>query len=79
MMLSDNDIVIVGFVRTPIGKFGGAFRNVKPQYLAAECIKMLLARTGVDGKLVDEVIIGSALQGGFGQSPRRKSFNPAFR
>ena len=71
--LHEDDVVIVGFVRTPIGKFGGAFKNVRPQHLAAECIKMLLNRTGVDGKLIDEVIIGSALQGGFGQNIARQA------
>jgi len=67
------DVVIVGFVRLPIGKFGGAYRNVKPQYLAAECIKKLLDRVGIEGKLVDEVIIGCALQGGFGQNIARQA------
>ncbi len=71
--LSDSDIVIVGFVRTPIGRFGGAFRNVKPQYLAAECIRLLLERAKVEKKLVDEVIVGSALQGGFGQNIARQA------
>ncbi|NPA99916.1 MAG: thiolase family protein [Crenarchaeota archaeon] len=68
-----SEVVIVGFVRTPIGKFGGAFRNVKPQHLAAICIRKLLERTGVEGKLIDEVIIGCALQGGFGQNIARQA------
>ncbi len=68
-----SEVVIVGFVRTPIGKFGGAFKNVKPQHLAAICIRKLLERTGVDGKLIDEVIIGCALQGGFGQNIARQA------
>lgn len=68
-----SEVVIVGFVRTPIGKFGGAFRNVKPQHLAAICIRKLLERTGIDGKLIDEVIIGCALQGGFGQNIARQA------
>ncbi len=68
-----SEIVIVGFVRTPIGKFGGAFKNVKPQQLAAICIRKLLERTGVDGKLIDEVILGCSLQGGFGQNIARQA------
>ncbi len=67
------EVVIVGFVRTPIGRFGGAFRNVKPQQLAAICIRKLLDKTGVDGKLIDEVIVGCALQGGFGQNIARQA------
>ncbi len=65
------DIVITGFVRTPIGKFGGAFRNVKTPYLAAETIKALIRRTGIDVKLVDEVVFGSTLQGNMGQNLSR--------
>ncbi len=68
-----SEVVIVGFVRTPIGKFGGAFKNVKPQYLAAICIRKLLERTGIDHKLIDEVILGCALQGGFGQNIARQA------
>ena len=34
-------VVIAGFVRTPIGKFGGAFKDVKTPYLAAFTIKKL--------------------------------------
>ncbi|ACB39202.1 thiolase family protein [Pyrobaculum neutrophilum] len=65
------DVVVVGYVRTPIGKFGGAFKDVKPPHLAAFTIKKLLERTGVDGKLVEEVIFGSTLQGGVGQNVAR--------
>ena len=65
------EVVIAGFVRTPIGKFGGAFKNVKAPYLAAEAIKALIRRVGIDGKLIDEVIFGSTLQGGMGQNLSR--------
>jgi len=64
-------VVITGFVRTPIGKFGSAFKNVKTPYLAAEAIKALIRRTGIDGKLIDEVVFGSTLQGGMGQNLSR--------
>ncbi|MEZ0318867.1 MAG: thiolase family protein [Pyrobaculum sp.] len=64
-------VVIAGFVRTPIGKFGGAFKDVKTPYLAAFTIKKLLERTGLSGKEVDEVIFGSTLQGGMGQNLSR--------
>jgi len=60
----NSEVVIVGYVRTPIGKFGGALRNVKSPQLAAEAIKALLKRSGVEPSMVDEVIFGSTLQGG---------------
>ena len=64
-------IVIAGFVRTPIGKFGGALKDVKTPHLAAFVIKKLLERTGLTGKEVDEVVFGSTLQGGMGQNLAR--------
>ncbi len=67
----EKDVVIVGYARIPIGKFGGALKNVKTPYLAAEAIKALLRRTGIDVRLIDEVIIGSTLMGGMGQNIAR--------
>ncbi|MGC8994415.1 MAG: thiolase family protein [Pyrobaculum sp.] len=64
-------VVIVGYVRTPIGKFGGALKDVKTPHLAAFTIKKVLERAGVDGKVVDEVVFGSTLQGGMGQNLAR--------
>jgi len=64
-------IVIAGFVRTPIGKFGGALKDVKTPHLAAFVIRKLLERTGLTGKEVDEVVFGSTLQGGMGQNLAR--------
>ena len=66
-----NEVVIVGYVRTPIGKFGGSLKNVKSPHLAAESIKALLRRTKVDPGMIDEVIFGSTLQGGMGQNISR--------
>jgi len=67
----NSEVVIVGYVRTPIGKFGGALRNVKSPQLAAEAIRALLKRSGVEPSMVDEVIFGSTLQGGMGQNISR--------
>ena len=67
----NNEVVIVGYVRTPIGKFGGSLKSVKSPHLAAEAIKALLRRTKVEPKMIDEVIFGSTLQGGMGQNISR--------
>src|SRR2546423_2789318 len=50
--------VICEPLRTPVGRFGGALRDVPPQRLAATVISALLARTGLDPAAVDEVILG---------------------
>lgn len=52
------EAVVCEPVRTPIGRFGGALKNVPPVELAATVIAGLLARTGLDGAVVDEVILG---------------------
>lgn len=51
-------VVLIDGVRTPIGKHGGVFRDVTAQHLQAEAFKALLARTGLDPKQIDEVIVG---------------------
>ncbi|TFC36757.1 acetyl-CoA C-acetyltransferase [Cryobacterium sp. TMT2-42-4] len=52
------DVVICEPLRTPIGRFGGVFRAVAPAELAAAVITALIERTGIDGTVVDDVILG---------------------
>jgi 3-oxoadipyl-CoA thiolase len=58
------DAVIVGYVRSPFGRYGGALASVRPDTLAAHAIRALLERTGVDPTTVDDVILGCANQAG---------------
>src|ERR687883_1908614 len=58
------DAVIVGYVRSPIGRYGGALASVRPDTLAAHAIRALMDRTGVDPADVDDVILGCANQAG---------------
>lgn len=55
---------LVGGVRTPVGRYGGALSSVRPDDLAALVIKELVSRTGMDPAGIDEVILGSANQAG---------------
>ena len=55
---------IVAALRTPFGRYGGALASVRPDDLAATVIRALIERTGVDGSLVEDVILGCANQGG---------------
>jgi acetyl-CoA C-acetyltransferase len=57
-----NDIVLVSGVRTPIGNFGGAFKDVPPQQLASIVIAECLKRAKLDPGLLDEVIFGCISQ-----------------
>ncbi|HVL63995.1 MAG TPA: 3-oxoadipyl-CoA thiolase [Actinomycetota bacterium] len=56
--------VIVDAVRTPMGRFGGALAQVRPDDLAAHVIRELLARTRIPGDRVDDVVWGAANQAG---------------
>ncbi|HOE57568.1 MAG TPA: acetyl-CoA C-acetyltransferase [Bacillota bacterium] len=68
-----NDVVIVSAVRTAVGSYGGSLKDVKPGTLGAVVIKEVLKRAGVKPEMVDEVIMGSVLQGGHGQNIARQA------
>jgi 3-oxoadipyl-CoA thiolase len=55
---------IVAALRTPFGRYGGALASVRPDDLAAAVIRALIERTGVDGSVVEDVILGCANQAG---------------
>lgn len=63
---SDRDAVIVGAVRTPVGKgkANGALHGVLPADLLAHSLRELITRTGVDPAQVDDVIAGAVTQVG---------------
>ena len=52
------DVVIVAGVRTPIGNFGGALKDIPAEKLGELVVRELMARTGVDPTSVEEVIMG---------------------
>ena len=60
-----NDAFICDAIRTPIGRYGGALKDVRADDLGAVPIKALIERNaGVDWRAVDDVIYGSANQAG---------------
>ncbi len=61
-MTTLQDAVIVSGARTPVGRFGGAFKDVAAPDLGAEAIKAALERAGLSPNLVEEVVMGNALQ-----------------
>ncbi len=61
-MQRDQDVVIVGAVRTAIGKFGGALKDVRASQLAAHVMKALIDRTGIDPAIIDDIIAGDCIQ-----------------
>ena len=58
------DAVIVATGRTPMGRYGGQLKDVRPDDLAAIALREAVQRAGVDPKDVDDVILGCANQAG---------------
>lgn len=68
-----NDVVITSAARTAVGNFNGSLASVPAHELGAIAIKEALARSGVDGSDVSEVILGQVLTAGLGQNPARQA------
>ncbi|HCU7820768.1 TPA: acetyl-CoA C-acetyltransferase [Staphylococcus aureus] len=64
-------VVLAAVYRTPIGVFGGAFKDVPAYDLGATLIEHIIKETGLNPSEIDEVIIGNVLQAGQGQNPAR--------
>jgi acetyl-CoA C-acetyltransferase len=67
------EVVIVSAVRTPIGSFGGALKDVPAVDLGALVIREVLRRAKLRQDKVDKVIMGNVLQAGLGQNPARQA------
>src|SRR5712691_3733024 len=65
--------VIVDGARTPIGRFGGGFKDVPAVRLGAAAIREALTRSGVPADQIDYVIMGQVLQAGAGQITARQA------
>ncbi|MDD2189291.1 MAG: acetyl-CoA C-acetyltransferase [Eubacteriales bacterium] len=66
------EVVIVSAARTPIGSFGGSLKDVNAVTLGAVAAKEAIKRAGIDPAMIDEVVLGSVLQGGLGQNVARQ-------
>ena len=54
------EAVIVDAVRTPVGRYGGALKDARPDDLAARCIAEIVKRNRLDPNLVEDVVLGNA-------------------
>ena len=61
-MSSPSDIVIVGAVRTPVGRFRGALSQVRGDHLGSVVLNALIDRVGVKPEQIDDVIFGCVTQ-----------------
>src|ERR1700724_4350485 len=67
------DVVIVAAVRTPVGKFQGAFAEMTAVQLGAIAVREAVRRAGIDPARVDECLMGCVLPAGLGQNPARQA------
>jgi acetyl-CoA C-acetyltransferase len=72
-MSATDPIVIVGAARTPMGAFQSDFASLAAHDLGGVAIRAALARAGVNGADVDEVLFGNCLMAGQGQAPARQA------
>ncbi len=69
---SATQVVILGAARTPIGKFGGAFKDVHAAELGAVAARAALARAGVTAADIHEVLMGHGRPAGVGPNAARQ-------
>lgn len=65
-------VFIVAAQRTAIGSFGGGLSTLSATELGAQAVKAVLKQVAVDGKEVDELLMGCVLQADLGQAPARQ-------
>ena len=63
-MTNPTDIVLCSPLRTAVGRYGGALKNVPVQDLAATVVKALVDKTGLKGEQIDDLILGQASPNG---------------
>src|SRR5690349_21581491 len=66
-------VYIVSAVRTPMGSFGGALKDVPATKLGAIAIKAAIEKAGVKPEMVNEVLMGCVIQSNLGQAPARQA------
>jgi acetyl-CoA C-acetyltransferase len=66
------DVVILSAARTPIGRYGGSFKDIHPAELGAVAARAAIDRAGLTAKAIDEVLMGHGRQAGSGPNPARQ-------
>lgn len=71
--IRDNDVLIVGFSRTPLGSYNGSLSSVPTVELGARAIQGALEQHRIDVNDVEEVFMGCVLSANLGQAPARQA------
>src|SRR5262249_61564498 len=72
LVVLPRDVVMLSAARTPIGKYGGAFKDIHPAELGAVAARAAIARAQLKPSDIDEVWIGHGRQAGSGPNPGRQ-------
>jgi acetyl-CoA C-acetyltransferase len=70
---ADGDAVFLAAARTPFGRLGGALSPLTAIDLGARVIGEVVARAGLPGEAVDQVVMGTVIAAGLGQIPARQA------
>ena len=73
MSKKSNDVVITSALRTPIGVYKGALKNLSAEKLGSIAIKEVIHKSKLKTEEIDEVIMGHVLTSGLGQNPARQA------
>jgi acetyl-CoA C-acetyltransferase len=71
--MDKREVYIISAVRTPLGTFGGAFKDIPATKLGAIAIKGAIEKAGIDLNIVQDVLMGCVLQANLGQAPARQA------
>ena len=71
--MNKKEVYVLSAVRTPIGSFGGALKDLSATQLGAIAIKGALEKAGIKGEMVNDVLMGCVLQANLGQAPARQA------
>ena len=71
--MNKKEVYIISAVRTPLGSFGGALKDIPATKLGAITIKGAIEKAGIDPNIVQDVLMGCVLQANLGQAPARQA------
>ncbi len=70
MSQDPRDALVIGYVRTPFGRYGGGLAAIRPDDLASHVIRAVLERTDMGDSEVDEVVFGASTTSASPVAPR---------
>jgi acetyl-CoA C-acetyltransferase len=71
--MDKKEVYIISAVRTPLGTFGGALKDIPATKLGAIAIKGAIEKAGIDPNIIQDVLMGCVLQANLGQAPARQA------